>query len=59
MKSAQLWVGTDDWLIKKIFIQTDESSNTYTVKNIQVNPGLSNSKFTFTPPDGVEVIDMR
>ena len=59
VKSAQLWVGKDDWLIKKIYISTDESTITYNVKNIQLNPGLSNSKFTFTPPAGVEVIDMR
>jgi outer membrane lipoprotein carrier protein len=59
VKSAQLWVGKDDWLIKKIYIQTDESTTTYNVKNLQVNQGLSNSKFTFTPPEGVEVIDMR
>ena len=59
VKSAQLWVGKDDWYIKKIYIQTDESSNTFTVKNLQVNLGLDNSKFTFSPPEGVEVIDMR
>ena len=59
VKSATLWVGKDDWLIKKIFIQTDESTTTFNVKNIQINPGLSNSKFTFTAPEGVEVIDMR
>lgn len=59
VKSATLWVGKDDWLIKKINIQTEESTTTFNVKNIQINPGLSNSKFTFTPPEGVEVIDMR
>jgi len=59
VKSASLWVGKDDWLIKKIYIQTEESTTTFNVKNIQINPGLSNSKFTFTPPEGVEVIDMR
>ena len=59
VKSATLWVGKDDWLIKKILIQTDESTTTFNVKNIQINPGLSNSKFTFTAPEGVEVIDMR
>ncbi len=59
VKSAKLWVGKDDWIIKKIYILTDESSSTYSIKNIQTNIGVSNSKFTFTPPEGVEVIDMR
>lgn len=59
VKSAKLWVGKDDWMIKKIYIVTDESTATYSVKNIQTNIGLSNSKFTFSPPEGTEVIDMR
>lgn len=59
VKSAKLWVGKDDWMIKKIVIITDESTSTYTVKNIQTNTGLGNSKFTFSPPEGTEVIDMR
>lgn len=59
VKSAKLWVGKEDWMIKKIYIVTDESTSTYSVKNIQTNIGLSSSKFTFSPPEGTEVIDMR
>lgn len=59
VKSAKLWVGKDDWIIKKIYIVTDESSSTYSIKNIQTNIGVANSKFTFSPPEGTEVIDMR
>lgn len=59
VNSAKLWVGKDDWIIKKIYISTDESTSTYTVKNVQLNVGLSNSKFSFSPPEGTEVIDMR
>jgi outer membrane lipoprotein-sorting protein len=54
-----LWLDKHDWLIRKINIVTDESTTTFVVKNVQLNIGLSNSKFTFTPPEGVEVIDMR
>jgi chaperone LolA len=59
VNSAKLWVGKDDWMIKKIIIVTDESTSTYSVKNLQTNTGLSNSKFSFSPPEGTEVIDMR
>lgn len=59
VKSAKLWVGKEDWMIKKIYIVTDESTAAYSVKNTQTNIGLSNSKFTFSPPEGTEVIDMR
>lgn len=59
VNSAKIWVGKDDWMIKKIYISTDESTATYSVKNVQTNTGLTNSKFSFTPPEGTEVIDMR
>ncbi len=59
VKSAKLWVDKSSWLIKKINIVTDESTTTFNVKNVQLNIGMSNSNFTFTPPEGVEVIDMR
>lgn len=59
VKSAKLWVDMSNWIIKKIQIVTEESTSTYLVKNLQLNIGLNNSKFTFTPPEGVEVIDMR
>ena len=59
VRSAKLWVGKDDWIIKKIYIVTDESTSTYTVKNVQLNVGLGDGKFSFSPPAGVEVIDMR
>jgi len=59
VKSAKMWVGKDDWVIKKIHIVTDESTMTYTLKNVEMNIGVSNSKFSFTAPEGTEVIDMR
>ncbi|RPI16259.1 MAG: outer membrane lipoprotein carrier protein LolA [Ignavibacteriae bacterium] len=59
VKSAKLWVDKAEWIIKKIQIVTDESTTTYNVKNVQLNVGISNSKFTFSPPEGTEIIDMR
>ena len=59
VKSAKLWVDKNEDLIRKINIVTNESSNTYSLKNISLDTGLSPSKFSFTPPEGVEVIDLR
>lgn len=59
IRSAKLWVDKSEWLIKKLTVSTDESTSTYTVKNIQLNVGLANSKFSFSPPEDVQVIDMR
>jgi outer membrane lipoprotein carrier protein len=59
VKSAKLWVDKNEDLIRKINIVTNESSNTYSLKNISLDTGSSSSKFSFTPPKGVEVIYLR
>lgn len=59
IKSAKIWVDQAEYYIRKITITTSESTKTYTLKSITLNPGLSSSEFKFTPPEGVEVIDLR
>ena len=59
VKSAKIWVDKDDNLIRKINVNSSESNTTYTLKKITLDAGLSSSKFTFSPPEGVEVIDLR
>lgn len=59
VKSAKIWVDKEENLIKKITINSSESSTTYSLKKITLDAGLSSSKFSFSPPEGVEVIDLR
>ncbi len=59
VKSAKIWVDKEQNLIRKITINSSESSSTYTLKKITLDAGISSSKFTFSPPEGVEVIDLR
>jgi chaperone LolA len=59
VKSAKIWVDKEDNFIRKITINSSESSSTYTLKKITLDAGISSSKFTFSPPEGVEVIDLR
>lgn len=59
VKSAKIWVDKEDNLIRKITINSSESGTTYTLKKITLDAGLSSSKFSFSPPEGVEVIDLR
>ncbi len=59
IKAAKIWIDKTENLIKKITINSKGSTSTYTLKNIDLNAGLSSSKFTFSPPSGVEVIDLR
>jgi chaperone LolA len=59
VKSAKIWVDKDENLIRKITINSSESNTTYSLKKITLDAGLSSSKFSFSPPEGVEVIDLR
>lgn len=59
VKSAKIWIDKNEDVIRKITISTNQSTNTYTLKDITLDAGISSSKFTFTPPSGVEVIDLR
>jgi len=59
IKSAKIWIDKTDYIIKKINVNTKEGSNTYTLKNVDLDAGVAASKFSFSPPADVEVIDMR
>jgi len=55
---GRLWVDTERWLPAEVEL-TDDIGNTisYRLSNIKLNQSLSKSIFSFTPPEGVEVIE--
>ena len=59
VKSAKIWVDKEDDFIRKITIVSSENTTTYTLTKISLDAGISSSKFSFSPPEGVEVIDLR
>lgn len=59
VKSAKIWVDKEENLIRKITINSKEGSDTYLLKKISFDSGVSSSKFSFSPPSDVEVIDLR
>jgi outer membrane lipoprotein carrier protein len=59
VKSAKIWIDKDESVIRKIQIVTTESTSVYTLKDISFDAGVSGSLFSFNPPSGVEVIDLR
>lgn len=59
VKSAKIWIDKNEYLIRKINVVTTESTNTYSLKDISLDAGVSSSKFSFSPPAGVEIIDLR
>ncbi len=59
VKSAKIWIGKDNDIIRKIRIVSKGSTNTYTLKSVTLDAGISSSKFTFSPPSGADIIDLR
>ncbi|MFN0158260.1 MAG: LolA family protein [Bacteroidota bacterium] len=58
--SMKLWVDPKEWFIRKVeLIDQNGKTTEYEVKEIKINPGLQDSRFTFQIPEGVEVVDLR
>jgi outer membrane lipoprotein carrier protein len=60
VKSLRLWIDPSEWLVRTAEL-TDVNGKvtTYTVSDITLNPGLSDSRFVLQIPEGAEVVDMR
>jgi outer membrane lipoprotein carrier protein len=57
--AMKLWVGKD-WLLKRIQITDVGGAVTeYRIKNVIINKGIDDRKFSFDIPSGAERIDMR
>jgi len=59
VKSAKIWVDKEEFLIRKITVTAAGSTDTYILKKITLDSGISSSKFSFDPPGDVEIIDLR
>lgn len=60
VSSLRLWIDPSEYLVRMAEI-TDVNGKvtTYTVLDIKLNPGLSDSRFVMQIPEGAEVVDMR
>ncbi len=60
VKSLKLWVDEGTSLVKQVLLVDVNSRETqYTVREIDINRGLEDSRFVFDIPEGVEVVDLR
>ena len=56
----RLWVDPSEWLVRMAeMTDVNGKVTTYTVSDIKLNPGLSDSRFVMQIPEGAEVVDMR
>lgn len=60
IKSVKMWVEEDSWVVGKIqIIDVNDTENLYTINDLKFNSNLNNTLFTFIPPPGTEVVDLR
>ncbi len=60
VKSLKLWIDEGTSLVKQVLLVDVNSRETqYTVRDIDINKGLEDSRFVFDIPEGVEVVDLR
>jgi outer membrane lipoprotein-sorting protein len=60
VKSMKIWVQEGDWLVRRVeMLDVHGKQTTYQVHSFKTNSGVADSLFTFQPPDGVEVVDLR
>ena len=60
IRSLKIWVGENDWLIRKVEMEEiGRKLTTYTVSDLEIDPGLPDARFTFEVPEGAEIVDLR
>jgi outer membrane lipoprotein carrier protein len=60
LKSVKLSIEKESWLIREIIIaDVNETETTYIVKDVKLNTNIPDKIFTFEPPAGAEVVDIR
>ncbi len=60
VKSMKIWVQDGEWLVRRVeMLDIHGKQTTYQVHSFKTNSGVADSEFTFQPPDGVEVVDLR
>ncbi len=60
IQSVKLWVDERKWEVRKIqVVDANDTETTYTLKDVETNVRLEDSLFTFNPPAGTEIVDLR
>ncbi len=57
---VRLWVDRKVWLVRRVeYLNLNDDITTYELTDLKVDKTLDSGLFEFTPPDDVEVIDLR
>ncbi|HEY6907350.1 MAG TPA: outer membrane lipoprotein carrier protein LolA [Ignavibacteriaceae bacterium] len=56
--SAKLYINSDN-LVEKVIIDSNSGKSTISFSDYMLNKDIQNSVFTYSPPKGIKVIDLR
>jgi outer membrane lipoprotein carrier protein len=60
IKSMKVWVDEGSWVVRKVeMLDVNDTEKVYTVLDIKINTNLKDNTFSFTAPQGTEVVDLR
>lgn len=60
VKSVKVWVENGTWIVRKVLIvDVNDTETQYLIKEMKLNAHVNDSLFSFTPPAGTEVVDLR
>ncbi|RMF60097.1 MAG: outer membrane lipoprotein carrier protein LolA [Calditrichaeota bacterium] len=58
--NIKVWVKDKSWIIERIkYVDYNNNETELEVEKIELNPRLSDETFSFTPPEGIQVVDLR
>jgi outer membrane lipoprotein carrier protein len=59
-KEATVWLRDRDTMISRVeLLDVNDTRMTFNLRNVVINPPVAVNAFTFTPPRGAEVVDLR
>jgi outer membrane lipoprotein carrier protein len=60
VRSVKVILDDDTWIVRKIVIlDVNDTETTYSIKDMKLNTNVSDERFVYVPPAGVEVVDLR
>ncbi len=60
IRGIKVWVDTDQWIMRKVqVVDASDNQYTYTADETTFDTGVPDSLFSFSPPPGASVIDLR
>jgi outer membrane lipoprotein carrier protein len=58
-KKIELWINSDNLIQKIVLSDLNNNTNEISLSNYKLNQKISDSLFSFNPPEGTKVIDLR